>query len=381
MKQERLLSLDALRGLIMVLMAIDHASFFVAKVHPSEYWGLPLPQYSNILAFLTRFLTHPCAPGFFFIMGTGMILFASSRRKLGWSEGKIRRFFMLRGLILIGLELMVVNVAWLMGLIGSRVDFYKPGPGGGGDGDVVLAFLVLSALGFSMIFASFLLRTGPAISIAVGFGAILATQLLIPSSEHVHVLYSPIKRLLMIPGQTGFMSVMYSFIPWLGICCLGLGFGSILIKNRQKAFKIAFYSGLAFVLLFFVVRILGGFGNFHAPEPGLIGFLNLTKYPPSFSFVFLMIGINLLLLVLFENAGTGLQKWGGLLLTYGNTALFFYVLHMYMLAVLGFAFPYGTKLPLLYPFWILLLVLLYPLCKWYGNFKRQTSPESVWRFF
>lgn len=379
MKQDRLLSLDALRGLIMVLMAIDHASFFIAKVHPSEYWGHPLPQYPNIFAFLTRFLTHSCAPGFFFIMGIGMILFASSRRKVGWSEGKIRRFFLLRGLMLVGLELMVVNVAWLLGLIGSRVDFYKPGPGGGGN--VALAFLVLTALGFSMILSSFLLRSGPVLSIAVGFGAILATQLLIPSAENVHVLYSPLKRILLIPGQTGFLSVTYSIIPWLGICCLGLGFGSILLKNRQKAFQKAFYSGIVFVLLFFVVRGVGGFGNFHTPEPGLIGFFNITKYPPSLSFVFLMIGINLLLLVLFEKVGAGIQKWGGPLLTFGKTALFFYVLHMYILAILGFAFPYGSKLPLIYLFWFLLLVLLYPLCKWYGNFKRRTSPESVWRFF
>ena len=279
----------------------------------------------------------------------------------------------------IALELMVVNIAWLLGLIGSRVDFYKPGPGGGDD--VRLAFLVLSALGFSMILSSLLLRSGAFLSIAVGFGAIFATQLLIPSAENAHILYHPLKRILLIPGQTGFISVTYSIIPWLGICCLGLGFGSLLIKNRQKAFQKAFFSGVLFVLIFFVVRGMGKFGNFHTPDPGLIGFFNVTKYPPSLSFVFLMIGINLLLLVLFEKAGKRLPKWGGPILTYGKTALFFYVLHMYMLAVLGFAFPYGSKLPLIYPFWLLLLVLLYPLCKWYGNFKRQTSPESVWRFF
>jgi uncharacterized membrane protein len=363
----------------MVLMAIDHASFFIARVHPSEYWGHPLPRYSNIFAFITRFLTHPCAPGFFFIMGIGMILFASSRRELGWSEGKIMRFFVLRGLMLIGLGLMVVNFAWLLGLIGSRVDFHKPGPGGGGE--VALAFLVLSALGFSMILSSLLLRSGPVIAIGIGFAAIFAVQLLIPSAEHVNVLFSPLKRILLIPGQTGILSVSYPIIPWLGICCLGLGFGSILIKNRQKAFQNAFYSGIVFVLLFFVVRGVGGFGNFHKPGPGLIGFLNVTKYPPSLSYVLLMLGINLLLLVLFEKARKGLQKWGGPLLTFGKAALFFYVLHMYMFALLGFAFPYGSKLPLIYPFWILLLFLLYLLCRWYGNFKKRTSPESVWRFF
>src|SRR5512139_3059913 len=98
----RLLPVDALRGLIIVCMALDHANHFVAQKHSSsEMWGGPFPTYTDPLAFLTRLITHLSAPGFFFLMGVGMFLFASARRKQGWSEWAILRFFLMRGGILI----------------------------------------------------------------------------------------------------------------------------------------------------------------------------------------------------------------------------------------------------------------------------------------
>ena len=97
----RLVALDAHRGLIMVLMAIDHASYFIARVHSAEFWGTALPTYSSVFWFWTRWVTHLCAPGFFFLMGIGMALFAGSHLKSGWGEGRITRFFVIRGLFLI----------------------------------------------------------------------------------------------------------------------------------------------------------------------------------------------------------------------------------------------------------------------------------------
>ena len=94
----RIIALDAHRGLIMVLMAIDHASYFIARVHSAEFWGVALPVYSSGYWFWTRWITHLCAPGFFFLMGIGMILFADARRKAGWEEGRITGFFIIRGL-------------------------------------------------------------------------------------------------------------------------------------------------------------------------------------------------------------------------------------------------------------------------------------------
>lgn len=379
MKPERLISLDALRGLIMVLMAVDHSSYFIGKLHPAEYWGIPLPQYENALFFLTRLITHPCAPGFFFLMGTGMVLFAASRRKLGWTEGRIVRFFLIRGALLVGIEVFFINITWLMGMLSSREEFQSMGPGGGGD--TRLAFLVLSALGLSMAFSSLLLRSGPALLLSLGTAVTFCVQIAIPGPEHVETLYDPLLRLLLIPGQTGSLTVIYPVLPWFGICCFGMGFGKLLLKDRRRAFQYALYAGIASIALFAVLRGLGGFGSFHAPETGWIGFLNLTKYPPSLTFVLLMLGLNLVFLALFERSAAGLKKWGRPLLVFGGTALFFYVLHMYIFASLGFAFSYGAELRIIYVVWLGVLFLLYPICRWYGNFKRRTKPESVWRFF
>jgi uncharacterized membrane protein len=112
----RLLPLDALRGLIIVVMALDHANLFIAHAHPpAELWSAPTARPSDTLAFLTRFVTHFAAPGFFFLLGAGMVLLADARRRLSWSEGQIMRHLALRGVVLIALQLLVENPAWQIG--------------------------------------------------------------------------------------------------------------------------------------------------------------------------------------------------------------------------------------------------------------------------
>src|SRR5438067_9381300 len=109
-RAQRLLPLDGLRGLIIIVMALDHANLFIAHEHPPpEFWSGPPPSYTNALAFLTRFATHFAAPGFFFLIGAGMALFAASRRDLGWTEGAIRRHLIARGGLLIALQLLIEN--------------------------------------------------------------------------------------------------------------------------------------------------------------------------------------------------------------------------------------------------------------------------------
>jgi uncharacterized membrane protein len=261
-KTQRLISLDALRGLVIVLMAVDHANYFVARMHPNgEFWGIPLPQYNSVLAFLTRFVTQPCAPGFFFLMGIGMVLFAESRRKQEWSESRISRHFIIRGLLLVLLQFFAENSAWLLG---PSTEFHPPG----GGGQVWFHFGVLYALGMTMILGAFLIRLKPALIFGISTVTVLLTQWLIPAPSQAERLFSPIIRMVLIPGQTGPMQVFYSFFPWLG--CMG-------------------------------------FGLFFAPK--------------------------------------------------------------------------GTGFPLMYIFWLCGLVLLYPLCLWYGKFKSRTAQESLWRFF
>jgi uncharacterized membrane protein len=96
----------------MILMALDHASFFIARMHSREFWGTALPDYASALPFLLRLVSHLCAPGFFFLMGVGMALMAAARCRDGWSHGRLTRFFLVRGALLIGMQLLVENPAW-----------------------------------------------------------------------------------------------------------------------------------------------------------------------------------------------------------------------------------------------------------------------------
>jgi uncharacterized membrane protein len=380
----RLAALDALRGLIMAVMAIDHASYFIAKVHPGEFWGVPLPHYPDGLAFFTRFITHFCAPGFFFLMGVSVTLFAESRRRLGYAEGWIARHLLIRGALLVVLEHLVENPAWVLGTIGAAVPIETHGVGaapGGGD-SLRLAFLVLYGLGSTMIACALLLRLGTGAVVALSAAAMLGTQLLLPGAEHVATRYSPALRLLLIPGQTGSLLVAYPLLPWLGIAGLGLAFGRILRHDPDRARRLALLGGFGALLVFVALRSGGGRGDFHhITQPGMIGFLSLTKYPPSLAFILITIGGNLIVLAVLMRAGAALQRWGRPLIVLGGSALFFFFTHLYVYALIGFAFPKGTTLAWMYGVWALGLVVLYPATAWYGRFKRQRPPESLWRLF
>ncbi|MBN2297447.1 MAG: hypothetical protein JXM72_02575 [Deltaproteobacteria bacterium] len=138
----------------MVLMALDHANYFIRKMHLVEFWSLSLPQYHSLLPFLTRFVTHLCAPGFFFIRGISIVMFADSRYRIGWSRIQVFRHYAIRGVILIILQLFIEDPAWLIGNSGNVVQT-NLSPGGG---DVWFHFGVLSALGGAMIACSLLLH-------------------------------------------------------------------------------------------------------------------------------------------------------------------------------------------------------------------------------
>jgi uncharacterized membrane protein len=376
-KSQRLLSLDALRGLVIILMAVDHANYFVARLHPNgEFWGIPLPQYESVIAFLTRFVTQPCAPGFFFLMGIGMVLFARSRRKQDWSEARISRHFIIRGVILVLLQFFAENSAWLLG---PSTDFHPPG---GGE-QVWFHFGVLYALGITMILGAFLIRLKPVLIFMISTATILLTQWLIPDPIQAEQLFSPFLRMILIPGQTGPLQVFYSFFPWLGCVGFGLIFGNWLVLDEHKAYRKALILGIVSLILFAVVRITGGFGNFHAPESlGWMDLLHVTKYPPSISFLLLTLGIVLVCLFLLSRADDGLKRWGKPLLVFGKSALVFYILHLYLFGIIGLFFaPNGTGIPLMYISWVIGLALLYPVCLWYGKFKSRKAQESLWRFF
>jgi len=377
-KSPRLLPLDALRGLIMILMAIDHANYFVARMHPTgEFWGIPLPQYDNIAEFLTRFLSHICAPGFFFLMGAGMVLFANSRRSLGWSENKIFRYLVSRGVILIFLQFFLENSAWILG---PAYSFHPPGTGEA----VWIHFGVLAALGATMVIGTLFLRLKPVFLIGLSSFILIGNQFIVPDASHASHPYSPVLRVLSIPGRTGIFQVFYPIIPWLGIAVFGLFFGKWISRNKISAYKGSFLLGGIFLAGFFVFRTLGGFGNIHPPEgPGFTSFFNVTKYPPSLAFSLLTLGLCLIFIGIFSRAHDFLGRSGNPLLVFGRSALFFYVLHLYLFAIAGFFFVSrgGSSLAVMYFIWAGVLVILYFLCRQYSNFKSKKPTDSIWRFF
>ena len=285
-KSSRLLPLDALRGLIIIFMALDHANWFIAQKHPqSEMWGGGFPVYQNTLAFLTRFITHLAAPCFFFLMGAGMLLFAQSRLKQGWSKWEIIRHFLIRGLLLIVLQLLVVNRAWELS------------PGGWG---LNIYIGVLFALGGCMLLGSFLWWLKPGTLLVLTIGLFIGSELLVPNpslwGQFQYVNPFDYSNLMLIrPGGTLTFWSNYPILPWLELVTFGMVFGYWLLDDPRKAFDRGLKLGGLFLLGFLLIRYLDGFGNIR-PRLGdtWIDFLNVVKYPPSMAFSLMTMGINLI---------------------------------------------------------------------------------------
>jgi uncharacterized membrane protein len=370
----RLLPVDALRGLIIVFMALDHASYFVAQRHSSgEMWGGPFPFYTDPLAFLTRLITHLSAPGFFFLMGVGMYLFASARRKQGWSEWSILRFFLTRGAILIALKFLLINRAWELSPSGWGPQVYIG---------------VLFALGGTLILGSFFLRLKNDYLLILAAVLFVGTELLLPARWGDMPLTNPIDLLaplLIFPGgmsQIGLWS-NYPVLPWLELVIFGIAFGQWLADDAPQAYRRALLLGSVFLLAFVVLRALNGFGNIRPGMGGTwIDFFNVVKYPPSMTFTLLTTGVNLILLSAFARAGARLRPVLGVLAVFGRTPLFFYTVHLFLYAGLGWLFtPRGTSIPAMFPFWLLGLLILYPLCLWFGRLKQRQPATSILRLF
>jgi uncharacterized membrane protein len=345
----------------MALMAIDHASLFVRRWHPFETWDQPLPDYPSLAAMITRLATHPCAPGFFFLMGAGMLLFLQARRGAGWSDRRIFGHLALRGLLFILLEQVVVDVA-----TGGRVGPWD--------------FSILAGLGGVMLLGIPILRLSGKAQALGGAAIILGMQVLPGWLSHTDLgALSPI-RLLLLPGSVGPAYVLYPPLPWLGVALLGMAFAGALQSNPGRAYRLALVGGVASLALFVVLRSLGGFGNLRMP-PGdsLIDFLNLVKYPPSLTFLLLTLGFDLVLLNFYARAARLLATLGRPLVTLGQAALYFFLVHWFVYAAMGMIFRTPGDLPATYLVWIIGLVSLYPICKAYEAFKHRMPAASVWR--
>jgi uncharacterized membrane protein len=376
-RRARLESIDVVRGVIMILMALDHTR---------DFFGIPGQNPTDLAnataaLFLTRWITYFCAPVFFLLTGTGAYL--SLRRK---SPRELSRFLLTRGIWLIFLEVVVLRCFAYQ----FNVDFR------------VTMLLVLWALGWAMIVLATLVRL-PA-SVVTGFGVLLiAGHNLFDSVRSANPLWS----ILHAPGfvlntAEHVVFVAYPLIPWIGVTAVGFGLGQVYgwEADRRRAFLLRL--GVALSLAFLVIRGLNAYGD---PSRWmrqrtalftLLSFLSTTKYPPSLLFLLMTLGPALVFLGCVDRGTPRVLRPA---LVIGKVPLFYYILHfalIHLLAVLTCCVRYGSahwmfespdlahypfspppgwgsSLPVVYLVWAFVVVAMYPLCRWFAALKARRS--------
>jgi uncharacterized membrane protein len=363
---QRFQAVDALRGLIMMLMAIDHASAFIARQHASEFWAGAMSSYSSAFPFLTRLVTHLCAPGFFFLLGAS-VYWSGSPRRAAW------RGFVI---VLVGQFLETPVMFLQTKLKPAAVSLNRitaPPPIDGSD--LYWGLIVLTGLGLVMMCCALLLRLPRWTWWLTAALCIFATNTLLPADGKIGPLWQAI---LLTPGLSQHVFVIYPVIPWLAAGAAGMCFGYWWKANPDAAEKRVWLIGLAVLLVGVALRAYGGWGNIRPPrDAGWIEFLNNVKYPPSLVFLTLSLGVDLLLLALLIRVPVK-----GPFIVFGQTPLFFYVVHFYLLWVIGFLFfKEAASLEVAYVVWAAVLAMLYPVCVWYRRFKLGKPADSLWRMF
>jgi len=352
------------RGAVMVIMALDHtrgawsdASFDIMDV-----------RITTVALFLTRWITHFCAPVFVFLAGTGAFLSKKPKPELS-------KFLVTRGLWLIFLELTLVHFGFYLNL----------------DPHWIFA-QVIWVIGCSMIVMAALIHLPlPAVA---AFGIVMVLGHNAFDGVEGNWLWTFLhvkKRMYPIEGVTFYN--MYTLIPWVGVMAAGYAFGAVL-RNRTLLLRI----GAAMLGLFVVLRSFNIYGDDRpwSMQPtavfSLLSFVNTEKYPPSLQFLLMTIGPAIIAIALLE------KKHDGPLVTFGRVPLFFYLLHTPLIhgsaAVAawfrygGFSFltqnpspqgklylppGYGYSLPVVYLVWISVILILYPACKWFAALKKRRS--------
>jgi uncharacterized membrane protein len=317
-------------------------------------------------------VTHLSAPGFFLLMGIGMALFYRSRREHGWTWWAVVRHFLIRGVVLIVLQFLVINRAWELS------------PGGWG---IPIYAGVLFALGGTMILGSTLVSLKPAYLLGLTLVLVVGMELLVPDPGRWGLGMSTVQLLALVPGglvgdQGLILWSNYPILPWLEMVTFGLALGHWLADDANRAFKRMLIIGAACIPAFLVLRYLDGFGNIRPRlGNGWMDVLNLVKYPPSMTFTLLTTGLDLILLGLIAQAGMWGRRVLRPLIALGRVPLLFYLTHAFLYAGMGHLLaPSGSSIPAMVPFWLLGLLILYPLCLYYGRFKQRQPVRSIVRY-
>jgi uncharacterized membrane protein len=365
---KRLPAVDAMRGLVMVLMTVDHASHaFNAGRYVTDSMAMYQPgSVIPVAQFLVRWVTHLCAPTFVFLAGLALAFSVARKRSSGISERRIDGDLIVRGLFIMALDPLWMSLGF-----------------GGGT-----IFQVLYAIGGGLCCMALLRRMGTRALLAAGLALMLAGEALagLSAGSGGGRPSGPIGALLVTGGRLGGVGyVLYPLLPWLAYMILGLGAGRLLVRRKiEKPVPCFTLAGFLLLALFVLVRGLNGYGNMllYRDDLSLVQWLHVSKYPPSLSFALLTLGLMCLALAVFFRVYSSERISGGApLLVFGRTPLFFYVLHVHLLGGAAVLLGLWEKGGLLEAFTaaIAVLLALYPLCRWYGRFKRS-HPGSLLRF-
>ena len=393
--RNRIQSIDILRGIVMVIMALDHVRdfFFNPDVSSGQASSVALdptnPATTTPLLFFTRWITHFCAPTFIFLAGTSIFLMGhkKSKKDLSW-------FLIKRGLWLVFVEVIIITFGW-------RFDplFH-------------LFFLqVIWAIGVSMIIVGLLVNFPWQVLFALGLLIFFGHNLLdypdisekLKGTLFADFAYFSNFNFVSLGNGRGAI-IVYAFVPWTGLMLLGYCLGKLFTQGfdpgRRK--KILLLLGGGLILLFIVVRYVNHYGDpfkwEHQTRGGFytfLSFLNVNKYPPSLDFLSVTIGVAMIALALLE----GIQnKITGVFRIYGRVPMFYYILHFYFIHLIvvivffaqGFSVSqidapgnlfyfkpegFGFGLGGVYAVWITVVLILYPLCKKYDRYK---STHDKW---
>lgn len=357
-------NIDILRGLIMILMAMDHCYLSIYQTHFSESWDQNLPVYGSNAVFLTRWTSNICAPGFALLMGMSVAIL-NSKRSNNIDNQLIRVMIIKRGLVLIILQ-QLLNLPSLL-FKTSNLDNFQVFRGG-----------VLYSLGGAIIVLALLLAWSKQKLLFLGLFTVVMNYL-IASYILIHPCNNTAIHLLFTPGTNLWVSVNYPLLPWLGIAIIGMSLGRYYLDDKIKFINQTWKVAVTLMIIFIVLRLLNwGDYNHNVDTSSLINFLAIIKYPPSIAFVVITFSIlvGLLWFISKYEKITILQP----LLVFGKVPLFFYFAHYYIYIIISKFTNHAISLSTMYVLWVLGLIVLYPVCKYYGQFKKLQTENSFWRY-
>lgn len=366
-------AIDVLRGIVMVIMALDHARDFYAagfRVSPTDL------ATTTPALFFTRWITHFCAPVFVFLAGTAAYLYGASR-----TPRELPRFLLSRGLWLVFLEVAVVRIGWTADL------FYRSTP-----------LQVIWAIGVSMVILAALCRLPLKVVALIGAALIAGHNALDGVSAEAFGRLGWLWKILhqggaLEPYKGHFVFVAYPLLPWPGVMAIGFAFGAWMKEPAEVRRRRTWLLGAGLTAAFLLIRGLNVYGDPHpwAPQESalfsVMSFLNCHKYPPSLCYLLMTLGPALALLAALDGAEGG--RAGRALAIIGAVPLFYYVAHLFAMRITAAPLAYmrfgaeGLSPPpghagnpeyglgAAYLGWALVVLALYPACRWFAAVKRR----------